>query len=125
MTLLIFYILMPFVLAAPLVVVAPEIGIGGGYFEMLSCLTTTGATLFDKPHLLPERPHLWRSLIGWCGGLLVLIFGFAILAPMNLGGFQLTQVGDGGAPPRAAARSRKPTAGSCAACAASARSTPG
>jgi trk system potassium uptake protein TrkH len=93
MTLLTSYVFLPVVLAAPLVALVPGLGLGGGYFEMLSCLTTTGATLFDRPRLLPETLHLWRALVGWVGGLLVLVTAFAILAPLNLGGFEISQEG--------------------------------
>jgi trk system potassium uptake protein TrkH len=88
-TLLMSYLLLPLMLAAPLVALVPGLGIGGGYFEMLSCLTTTGATLFDRPQLIAEPLHLWRGLVGWLGGLMVLVTAFAILAPLNLGGFEI------------------------------------
>ena len=93
LTLLLTYLLLPLVLAAPLVALVPALGLGGGYFEMLSCLTTTGATLFDRPQLLAEPLHLWRALVGWMGGLMVLVTAFAILAPLNLGGFEIGQAG--------------------------------
>jgi trk system potassium uptake protein TrkH len=93
MTLLTSYVFLPVVLAAPLVALVPGLGLGGGYFEMLSCLTTTGATLFDRPRLLPESLHLWRALVGWVGGLMVLVAAFAILAPLNLGGFEISHEG--------------------------------
>jgi trk system potassium uptake protein len=93
LTLLLAFVLLPLVLAAPLVALMPAIGLGGGYFEMLSCLTTTGATLFDRPQMLSEPLHLWRALIGWTGGLVVLVTAFAILAPLNLGGFEIGQAG--------------------------------
>ncbi len=93
LTLLLAYLLLPLVLAAPLVAVVPSIGLGGGYFEMLSCLTTTGATLFDRPQMIPEPVHLWRAIVGWMGGLLVLTTAFAILAPLNLGGFEIGTAG--------------------------------
>ena len=88
--------LLPLVLAAPLVALVPGIGLGGGYFEMLSCLTTTGATVFDRPQLISEPLHLWRALVGWMGGLGVLVTAFAILAPLNLGGFEIGQAGAAG-----------------------------
>jgi trk system potassium uptake protein TrkH len=92
-TLLLAFVLLPLVLAAPLVALVPTIGLGGAYFEMLSCLTTTGATLFDRPQMLSEPLHLWRALVGWAGGLIVLVTAFAILAPLNLGGFEIGQAG--------------------------------
>jgi trk system potassium uptake protein TrkH len=95
LTLLLAYLLLPLMLAAPLVALVPAIGLGGAYFEMLSSLTTTGATLFDRPQLIAEPLHLWRALVGWMGGLLVLVTAFAILAPLNLGGFEIGQGGPG------------------------------
>ena len=59
------------------------------YFEMFSCLTTTGATIFDSSLIIAEPIHLWRALIGWLGGFVFLLIAFAILEPMNLGGFEL------------------------------------
>jgi len=95
-TLLLTYILMPVVLAAPMVSIIPGLGWQGGYFEMLSCLTTTGATLFDQPRLLSDPVHLWRSLVGWIGGFMTLVTAFAILAPLNLGGFEIRQTARSG-----------------------------
>ena len=55
---------------------------------MVSSLTTTGATLFD-PARLPASVHLWRALVGWMGGFFMLVTAIAILAPLNLGGFEV------------------------------------
>jgi trk system potassium uptake protein TrkH len=94
-SLLLAYLLLPVVLASPMVALVPGLGLGGGYFEMLSCLTTTGATLFDRPGLIPEALHLWRALVAWMGGLMVLVTAYAILEPLNLGGFEISQAGTG------------------------------
>ncbi|MBZ8119390.1 TrkH family potassium uptake protein [Roseovarius sp. LXJ103] len=60
------------------------------YFEMVSSLTTTGATMFDTPRRLPDSLHLWRGMVGWAGGLLIWVAALAVLAPLNLGGFEVT-----------------------------------
>ena len=39
------------------------------YIEMVSSITTTGATLFDTPGRLNDSLHLWRAQVGWMGGL--------------------------------------------------------
>ncbi len=88
-TLLLGYVVLPIMLGAPLAHLVPGLGMGGAYFEMVSSLTTTGATLFANPRLLPEPLHLWRALVGWSGGLMILVAAFAILAPLNLGGFEV------------------------------------
>jgi trk system potassium uptake protein TrkH len=90
-TLLVAYIALPAMLAAPLAHLVPGLGMGRAYFEMLSSLTTTGATLFTPARLLPESLHLWRAIVGWAGGLMVLVAAFAILAPLNLGGFEVRE----------------------------------
>ncbi len=66
------------------------------YFEMVSSITTTGATLFDKPGRLVDTLHLWRGMVGWMGGFLMWIAASAILAPLNLGGFELTATAEPG-----------------------------
>jgi trk system potassium uptake protein len=88
LTLLLVYILLPVPLAMPLHALAP-VSFGSAYFEMVSSLTTTGATVFDRHWLLPQSLHLWRALVGWAGGLMILVAAFAVLAPLNLGGFEI------------------------------------
>lgn len=80
--------LLPGVLAWPVVLALPDTGYLNAWWEMLSCLTTTGATLYD-PAALPAPLHLWRGLAGWMGGLLTLAAAVAILAPLQVGGFEL------------------------------------
>ncbi|MBE1282278.1 MAG: TrkH family potassium uptake protein [Rhodobacteraceae bacterium] len=70
------------------------------YFDMVSAVTTTGADLFDDPGRLSEPLHLWRAQVGWMGGLFMWVAASAILAPLSLGGFEITARGE---PGRAAA----------------------
>lgn len=60
------------------------------YVEMVSALTTTGATLFTDPGRLTDSLHLWRAIVGWLGGLIIWVSAAAVLAPLNLGGFEVT-----------------------------------
>ncbi|MFK7753006.1 MAG: TrkH family potassium uptake protein [Sedimentitalea sp.] len=66
------------------------------YFEMVSAVTTTGATLFDTPGRLDPSLHLWRAQVGWMGGFLMWVAASAILAPLSLGGFEITTRGEPG-----------------------------
>ncbi|SLN12705.1 Trk system potassium uptake protein TrkG [Roseovarius litorisediminis] len=84
------YLFLPVFLAFPLYEGLETTSFLNAYFEMLSCFTTTGATLFDKPGRLMDSLHLWRGLVGWFGGLLIWISASAVLAPLNLGGFEVT-----------------------------------
>lgn len=84
------YLLLPAVLAVPFYEAVRNTSFLNSYFEMLSSLTTTGATLFDDPARLPKSVHLWRATVGWLGGMFIWIVAIAILAPLNLGGYEVT-----------------------------------
>ena len=86
------YIVLPFFLALPIYSLRPEISVAEGYFEMMSMLTTTGATLFEDPADLQPILHFWRAFVAWMGGLIVLVAGLAIMAPLNLGGFEVSGI---------------------------------
>lgn len=92
------YSVLPPVMALPLVEVVPDTTFANAWFEMLSAFTTTGATVYD-PARLPDAVHLWRALVGWFGGFIILLAAYAILAPLNLGG---SEVASGRVPGRGA-----------------------
>ncbi|MDF0602048.1 potassium transporter TrkG [Psychromarinibacter sp. C21-152] len=83
------YVLLPAVLAVPLWDSVGDTRFLNAYFEMVSSLTTTGATVYDDPGRLSGAAHLWRALVGWMGGFLVWVTAVAIMAPLNLGGFEV------------------------------------
>lgn len=87
-TLLAAYLLLPVVLALPFAAALPDTGLFNAWWEMLSSLTTTGATLYDPQKLSPTL-HLWRGLVGWLGGLFTLTVAMALLAPLDVGGFEI------------------------------------
>jgi trk system potassium uptake protein TrkH len=66
------------------------------YFDMVSAITTTGADLFEDPARLAPSLHLWRAQVGWMGGLIMWVAASAILAPLSLGGFEVTARGQPG-----------------------------
>ncbi|MCK4713774.1 MAG: TrkH family potassium uptake protein [Marinosulfonomonas sp.] len=88
------FTLLPIMLAVPFYESLRNTSFLNAYFEMVSSLTTTGATLFD-PNRLPDALHLWRALVGWMGGFLVWVVAIAVLAPLNLGGFEVTSTDTG------------------------------
>ena len=55
------------------------------FFETMSGLTTTGATVIDKVEGLPHGILFWRSLTQWIGGLGIVFFTIAII-PSLVGG---------------------------------------
>ena len=80
---------LPLIIAIPFQNAVGGISLFDAYFEMVSSITTTGATLFDDPASLDLSVHIWRAQVGWMGGFAMLVAGVALLAPMHLGGFEI------------------------------------
>jgi trk system potassium uptake protein TrkH len=87
---------LPAFLAVPLHDALQTTSFMNAYFDMVSAITTTGLNLFDDPGRLAAPLHLWRAQVGWLGGLLMWIAASAILAPLSLGGFEVTAKGEPG-----------------------------
>jgi len=62
------------------------------YFEAMSGLTTTGATVLSDIESLPRGLLLWRSLTHWLGGLGIVVLFVAVLPSLGVGGKKLFQV---------------------------------
>ncbi len=82
------YGVLPLVMALPILETVPDTSLANAWFEMLSAFTTTGATVYPADRL-PDAVHLWRAIVGWLGGFLILLAAYAILAPLNLGGAEV------------------------------------
>jgi trk system potassium uptake protein len=76
-------------MALPMIEAVPDTTFANAWFEMISAFTTTGATVYD-PARLPDAVHLWRAVVGWFGGFVTLLSAYAILAPLNLGGAEVS-----------------------------------
>ena len=88
-SLLLSYIWLPAVLGLPMMEAVGNTRAINVYLDMVSALTTTGAPVFE-PARLADTVHLWRATVGWLGGLLIWVTALAVLAPLNLGGFEVT-----------------------------------
>lgn len=83
--LLIFWILIPIILAIPYLLLEQVDNQYVAYFEAVSAITTTGASTLD-PDVLPKTLHIWRSSLQWIGGVIAATFAVVILAALNLRG---------------------------------------
>ena len=59
------------------------------FFESMSGVTTTGASIIGNPERLPYGVAFWRSFIQWIGGMGIIVFSLAILPLLGVGGVQL------------------------------------
>lgn len=83
------FLALPLFLAVPFHQALGTTSFLNAYLEMVSAITTTGLPIFS-PGRLVDSLHLYRGLIAWLGGLFIWIAAAAVLAPMNLGGFEVT-----------------------------------
>jgi len=73
----------------PLMLALPDISLTHAYFEAISGLTTTGATVLTNIDSLPPSINLWRCLLSWLGGMGILVLAVAILPLLGVGGSQI------------------------------------
>lgn len=59
------------------------------YFEAMSGLTTTGATVLTDIESLPRTLLLWRAFTQWIGGLGIVVLFVAVLPLLGVGGKRL------------------------------------
>jgi trk system potassium uptake protein len=59
------------------------------YFESMSGLTTTGASIFKDIEVLPHGILFWRSMTQWLGGMGIVVFFVAVLPTIGVGGHKL------------------------------------
>jgi len=59
------------------------------FFESMSGITTTGATVITGLDNLPTGILLWRAILQWLGGLGIIVMAVAVLPMLQIGGMQL------------------------------------
>ncbi len=83
------WVLTPACAAIPLLTAIPGLSFTDAYFEAMSGLTTTGATVLTQLDQLPPSINLWRCALHWYGGLGVIVLAIAVLPLLGVGGMQL------------------------------------
>jgi trk system potassium uptake protein TrkH len=59
------------------------------FFESMSGITTTGATVLTGLDDMPPGILLWRGVLQWLGGLGIIVMAVAVLPMLQIGGMQL------------------------------------
>lgn len=75
----------------PLIWGAPGLNFTDAYFETVSGITTTGATVIVGLEHLPPGANLWRGLLNWMGGLGFSFLALVFLPYLRVGGMQFFQ----------------------------------
>ena len=73
----------------PLLLYIPGLSFTDAYFEAVSGLTTTGATVLTGLDALPTSINVWRCFMVLLGGMGILVLAVAILPLLGVGGSQL------------------------------------
>lgn len=83
------WVLTPMFAALPLLIHFPALTFTDAYFETMSGLTTTGATVLTGLDEMPASINIWRAQLHWLGGLGVIVLVVAVLPLLGVGGRQL------------------------------------
>jgi trk system potassium uptake protein TrkH len=73
----------------PLLLSIEGLSFTDAYFESVSGLTASGATILAGLDELPASINIWRGLMIWLGGMGVIVLAVAILPLLGVGGSQL------------------------------------
>jgi trk system potassium uptake protein TrkH len=82
------WFLVPFFGALPFWIGAPGLSLQYAYFEAVSGITTTGASVISGLADLPQGMNLWRGMLNWLGGLGIAFIAMIFLPLMRVGGMQ-------------------------------------
>ena len=83
------WVFMSAIATVPLLIALPGLSFTDAFFETMSGLTTTGATVLVGLESLPPSINLWRHALNWYGGMGIIVLVVAILPLLGVGGMQL------------------------------------
>ena len=83
------WIVVPVFAAIPFAMGGATTSFTQAYFESVSALTTTGATLFANPEDQAFSILLWRSVLQWIGGFGAILMGVGIFSAISFSGLPI------------------------------------
>lgn len=83
------WVVLPVFGAIPLLLHIPGLSFTDAYFEAVSGLTTTGATVLTGLEKLPMSINIWRCFMVLLGGMGIIVLAVAILPLLGVGGSQV------------------------------------
>jgi trk system potassium uptake protein TrkH len=73
----------------PFLLSPKEFTFSEAFFESMSGITTTGATIITNLDTSPKSILLWRAIMQWLGGIGIVVMAITILPLLKVGGMQL------------------------------------
>ena len=73
----------------PFILSPKEFSFSEAFFESMSGITTTGATIISDLDNSPKSILLWRAIMQWLGGIGIVVMAITILPLLKVGGMQL------------------------------------
>ncbi len=69
-----------------------NLSVTDAFFESMSGITTTGATILSNIENSPKGILIWRAMLQWLGGIGVILMAITLMPIMNIGGMQLLKI---------------------------------
>ncbi len=88
---LISWIILTFIGALPFYLGTTSLSLSDSFFESMSGLTTTGATVLQNLDSTSKSILIWRAMLQWLGGIGIIVIAIAIFPILKIGGMQLFQ----------------------------------
>jgi trk system potassium uptake protein TrkH len=82
------WITLPLFACLPFILGASQARFVDAYFEAVSGITTTGASVLVEVEAMPPGLNLWRGMLNWLGGLGIAFIAMIFLPVMRVGGMQ-------------------------------------
>ena len=86
------WFVLPLIAAIPVYASTVGLNFTDAYFETVSGVTTTGATVLKGLDTLDPGILLWRSLLQWMGGVGIVVMAAGVLPITQVGGLQLLKL---------------------------------
>jgi trk system potassium uptake protein len=83
------WVFMSLIATVPLLTALPGLSFTDAFFETMSGLSTTGATVLTGLDSMAPSLNMWRAALHWYGGMGIIVLAVAVLPLLGVGGMQL------------------------------------
>ncbi len=83
------WLMLPLFGALPFMLGQTDSSFTDAFFEAMSGMTTTGATVFSGLEDMPKGLLMWRGILQWLGGIGIIVVAMVFLPELKVGGMQI------------------------------------